>query len=195
MPKTSYSIASCPLKSLVDGTSDYWTASGSGTNEYYYNQSDVTVEPLRTDLNGSEATKGTLGSLTAGEWGWGDNDSLGSDTVYVRLSDGADPDSKTADYVECSEPQLIAQPSSGDYALINNLWIADVEKAGATFRLLRTDSSDTILSRTPTFTAETDRWMLALDMIKELVSEQKLKIHCDTVAVSVWGDGIEGANS
>jgi hypothetical protein len=50
-------------------------------------------------INGSNATEGTVGSLTAGQWDYGDNDALGYSTIYVRLSDGTDPDTKTNGYV------------------------------------------------------------------------------------------------
>ena len=85
-----------------------WTASGSGTNEYYVRTSGntnpgfVATPPTSNGvyINGSSATKATAGSLTAGQWAFGDNDTLGYSTVYVRLSDGTDPDSKVADYVQ-----------------------------------------------------------------------------------------------
>lgn len=85
-----------------------WTASGSGTNEYYVRTAaganpGFQASPPTSNgvyINGSAATEGTLGALTAGQWGYGDNDTLGYSTVYVRLSDGADPDSKTADHVQ-----------------------------------------------------------------------------------------------
>jgi hypothetical protein len=90
-------------------TSAYaWTASGSGTNEYYVRTSGganpgILATPPTSNgvyINGSSATKASLGSLAAGNWGYGDNDALGYSTIYVRLSDGTDPDSKTADYVQ-----------------------------------------------------------------------------------------------
>lgn len=85
-----------------------WTASGSGTNEYYVRTSGganpgFAATPPTTYgvyLNGSAATKGSLGSLSAGNWGYGDNDTLGYSTVYVRTSGGVDPDTLTADYVQ-----------------------------------------------------------------------------------------------
>jgi hypothetical protein len=77
----------------------HWTASGSGTNEYYYTGTPPSSKPDCIDINGTVADEGTLGSLAAGEWGWGDNDTLGADTIYVRLSDGTDPDTKAADYL------------------------------------------------------------------------------------------------
>jgi hypothetical protein len=55
-------------------------------------------------------TAGTAGSLTAGQWDFGDNDTLGFSTIYVRLSDGTDPDSKSTDYV-----QLLDRIRAGDY--------------------------------------------------------------------------------
>src|SRR5690349_15045576 len=85
-----------------------WTASGSGTNEYYVrtaangNPGFAATPPTSNGvyINGTSATKGTVGSLSAGTWSYGDNDTLGYSTVYVRLSDGTDPDSKVADYVQ-----------------------------------------------------------------------------------------------
>lgn len=82
-----------------------WTASGSGTNEYYLRTaggSDPGFQaiPGNVYIDGSDATVGSVGSLAAGRWGYGDNDTLGYSTLYVRLSDGADPDSKAADFVK-----------------------------------------------------------------------------------------------
>lgn len=90
--------------SLVN-SSYKWTASGSGTNEYYLEAAaggDPGInEPnsVYLDGKGNLATNGTLGSLNASEWDWGDNDSLGYSTLYVRLVDGVDPDSKNVDFV------------------------------------------------------------------------------------------------
>ena len=88
-----------PRKSLNDGASDWWSSSSSGTNEFYYNQGDVSTKPLAIYAGGKLLSEGTPGSLSPGQWGWGNNDSLGSNTIYVRLSDEVDPDSKTADYM------------------------------------------------------------------------------------------------
>ncbi len=82
-----------------------WTASGSGTNEYYCelaaggDPSLTEAKCVSTTGNFIAATNGTMGSLAAGAWDWGDNDSLGYSTVYVRLVDGADPDTKAGGFV------------------------------------------------------------------------------------------------
>lgn len=82
-----------------------WTLSSSGTNEYYLRTAangnpGFAATPALVYINAASATSGSLGSLTAGQWGYGDNDTLGYSTIYVRLSDGTDPDSKAADYVK-----------------------------------------------------------------------------------------------
>lgn len=47
---------------------------------------------VNTELTKNDGAGGGVGGLAAGEWDWGDNDSLGYDTVYVRLTDETDPD-------------------------------------------------------------------------------------------------------
>lgn len=94
-----------------------WTASGSGTNEFYLQAAGGgdpgVLEPPELYLAGALATAGTAGSLTAGQWDYADNDTLGFSTIYVRLSDGADPDSKTTGYVE-----LLDRVRAGDYVRV-----------------------------------------------------------------------------
>ena len=105
-----WAVDDCPYKNLVDGTSNWWTASASGTNEYYFNQTISQIkEPNAVLIDDTVKAKASNapGSLAAGEWSWGDNDTLGTDTIYVRLSDGADPDTKTSGHIKCSEPQEI----------------------------------------------------------------------------------------
>lgn len=87
---------------LQDRTSDPnmfdWTLSGSGTGEYYVRyysgtNPDLLAKPaLGVNIDLVAAAEGTVGALAAGEWGYGDEDSLGYDTIYVRLSDDSDPD-------------------------------------------------------------------------------------------------------
>lgn len=72
-----------------------WTASGSGTNEYYCELSGA-GDPSLSDPAGllfgdSIATEGSVGSLNDHEWAYGDNDSLGYSTIYIRDESG-DPD-------------------------------------------------------------------------------------------------------
>lgn len=97
-------------------TTYQWTASGAGTNEYYCDLSGggdpSLTEPTQVNINGSSATQGTLGSLAAGEWGWGDNDTLGYNTVYVRLTGGGDPDSEAIHYIQTGTGNQLTFASS-----------------------------------------------------------------------------------
>lgn len=82
-----------------------WTASGSGTNEYYVRTAangdpGFVAQPANVYINGSNAAEGTAGSLTAGQWDYADNDTLGYSTVYVRLSGGGDPDAQDPGHVK-----------------------------------------------------------------------------------------------
>lgn len=91
----------------LNGSSYQWSSSGSGTDEYYLEASgggDPSInEPGAIYEDGGKMEDGTAGSLASGEWYWGDNDALGYNTVYVRLSGGADPDTKSSRYVEAGK--------------------------------------------------------------------------------------------
>lgn len=82
-----------------------WTASASGTGEYYCQTAaggnPGLTSPGSVYLDGDYdlATNGVMGSLAVSEWDWGDNDALGYSTVYVRLADSADPDTKNPGFV------------------------------------------------------------------------------------------------
>ncbi len=96
---------STPFVSIRNATYR-WVASGSGTNEYYCELAaggNPYLEPPGS-VRGNELAFafGTMGSLAASEWAYGDNDALGFSTIYVRLADGTDPDTKAADFVDYS---------------------------------------------------------------------------------------------
>lgn len=95
---------------LLISNSSYhtWVLSGSGTNEYYLSSTVASdhydafpqYEPLNVKVQGVAYAAGTAGVLAEGEWDWGDNDTLGYNTVYIRLDSGvyADPNvNNTAD--------------------------------------------------------------------------------------------------
>jgi len=81
-----------------------WTVSPAQAGEYYLELSGGgdpgIIEPPKIWEDGVMMLRGTLGSLVIGEWNWGDNDTLGYDTVYVSIAGDADPDGKAVDYVE-----------------------------------------------------------------------------------------------
>jgi len=79
-----------------------WSLSEYGSNEYYLEKDaggdPEIIEPTHIyqywyGVYIGDLAKGSLGVLASGEWNWGDNDELGYSTVYVRLTNNADPDS------------------------------------------------------------------------------------------------------
>lgn len=80
-----------------------WTASGSGTAEYYLRTAasgdpGFINKPDLVFIAGTQRVEGTAGSLTNLQWDYADNDTLGYSTLYIRL-DAGDPDSQLPDYV------------------------------------------------------------------------------------------------
>lgn len=87
-------------------TIDGWTQSGSGTGEYFYTGTAIN-KPNYVKLEETIAEEGTLGTLDAGTWGWGDNDTLGSDTLYVRLVGSGIPGSSAVQYFYEKQENLL----------------------------------------------------------------------------------------
>lgn len=89
---------------LTDGVTYRWIASGSGTNEFYCELiagGDPSIDnPSALIVNSVSAVRGTIGALAAGEFAYGNNDTLGFSTIYLRLTDGSDPDTKASGYVK-----------------------------------------------------------------------------------------------
>jgi hypothetical protein len=90
---------------LVDVDVYQWTASGSGTGEYYLEAAGGGDPELGEPDDMFEVgvglmTAGTLGSLTASQWAYGDNDSLGFDTIYARTAADEDPSAKASRYLQ-----------------------------------------------------------------------------------------------
>ena len=88
---------------VVSGTY-IWTLDGGDANAYYLRLTgslDPGIpEPDQVLGNSLVLAAGTLGSLASSTWSFGDNNSLGYDTLYVQLADDADPSGKANGFVE-----------------------------------------------------------------------------------------------
>ncbi len=99
-------------------TGDQWTLSTGGTSEYYWNAS--IADPTMVWVNGTTAgPKRTVGSLADGQWGYGNNDTLGYNTVYLRQS-GGDPDT-TGVSIEKGARNYAVYVASKSYLVFSNL--------------------------------------------------------------------------
>lgn len=191
MSLKNWSKKTFALKSLNDGSSDFWTASGSGTSEYYYNQSDLPDEtPLKVYEDGSAMTEGTLGSLAAGEFAIGDNDSLGANTVYVRLTDSVDPDTKATDFIEIPDTFTIVTGGSGNEVILLSLLASNLGTANLDFVVYFTTSADVVYHQFAQTITTTDG-PFALDVKMVLNDQDKVKVQASLPDFSVMVSGDE----
>jgi len=92
--ETSLSINTSLVINLLSGNSN-WT-SGSGSEYYYADTSDITEKPQNVFINGNQVPEETVGSLSQEGWGWDSSNGR----LYVRLSDDSDPDTKSNGYIK-----------------------------------------------------------------------------------------------
>ncbi len=107
-------------RSVVDdGTLWAWTVSPADADEFYLTEVlgpgdiNLPVPTAVTEVIGTTDTAMTNaapGALTAGDWGYGDNDTLGFDTVYVFLTATGDPDSQSAGHVKVQNGDIATHP-------------------------------------------------------------------------------------
>jgi hypothetical protein len=87
----------------IAGGAAEWTQGTLSTTEWFYTGSETPTEPVVVMVNDVDITgqEGTVGALTVGQWGWGDeNSEHGSDTLRVYLEGFPDPDDYSADYIQ-----------------------------------------------------------------------------------------------
>jgi parallel beta-helix repeat protein len=126
-----------------------WRASSGGANEYYLVRGggspgyripcDGNDKPgwLWYKSGPTRLDKGTVGALADGEWGWGDGDGLGFETIYVRNDAG------TPGPIEV--PQAtdgVVQVVNRDYLVFRDLSVRFGDSIGG---MLVCDGSDHIL--------------------------------------------------
>lgn len=96
-----------------------WIESASGTDEWYLtdwwdtNGNPFIGEPHSVVSDGVLQTAGTAGALSAGEWDWADNDSLGFSTLYCRVTAGGDPGVASVVAYHSNDPVVSQLNNSG----------------------------------------------------------------------------------
>jgi hypothetical protein len=184
--------ASLPYKSLVDGTSDYWTLSGTA-GEYYYNQGDLSVKPLYFEINGEEACEGTIGSLVAGEWAW-DSD---NNRPVVHITGDGDPDAQASGYIRCSDQYTVATVGAGNILTVGSIRITN--NAGANAGANDANFIKYYYDDTETLLYEETQTLLATDSpfrdsaVLRLYAGYEYKIQSNIEDVAIYLSGIEEA--
>jgi hypothetical protein len=103
---------------LSDGVANLWTASAT-VGEFYYTGLALAGRPSAVYAGGVKlAEQDDPGALADGQWAWGDVDTLGAGTVYIKTAAG-DPDAQAAGYASAGEVHLASRyrirQSAGDY--------------------------------------------------------------------------------
>jgi hypothetical protein len=109
----SETVTGAVVTSLVSGTYR-WTASVAGGSGVFWVELAAGGDPsisdpdavrengddMRRTLKADGTAETSILNIREGEFMYGDFDTLGFSTIYVKLSDSADPDSKAAAYVQ-----------------------------------------------------------------------------------------------
>ena len=192
-------LASLTAEAVTIRNSEYlWTLSGSGTTEYYLRTAASgdpgILEPKTVIINGTPRQEGTLGSLAANRWGYGDNDSLGYSTIYVRITPSAgagDPDDEAigfVKYVSYSTPITIGAYFNSPAAnkCTGRIWVTEHYYGSGTPGIIGYSSS---------FTLNSDSWnkAIATFYIEPYVTTLKIGfgMGSETTGDILYVDGIE----
>lgn len=185
----SLNIQECPLQSLVSGV-DKWVLSDIVTpaDIYYYSVDDLLEKPLAVYINGSKATENTgtdVTALSTGEWIWGDENGLGRNTIYIRLVDESSPDSKTDNYVQCSQPIEVDLTITDTKKLVINLTVSNYDNSSsANIRISKEDSGDNFISYVYLNSSLSNNNVEYEKANVILNSTDKMKVHSDIENVS-----------
>jgi len=100
-----FSLTSPPLTPVSIRTTAFtWVLSDAGAGIYYAELvaggNPNLANPAVVLENGVEMTRGVIATLSASQFAFGDADALNFRTIYVRLADSADPDSKDVGWVK-----------------------------------------------------------------------------------------------
>jgi hypothetical protein len=89
--------------SLTDGASDLWTQSTTNSLEYYFTGNTLDAKkPDKITIDDVEISEGTVGSLEVNEWAYDDNDTIGTEKLYIRITGDADPDTLLEDAIKAN---------------------------------------------------------------------------------------------
>lgn len=130
---TIYVTGSVDFSEIVSDTK--WTESITRAGEYYLTEDDDTTKTsyeVRTMATCSASSwtfggiislilrrNGTVGSLTSGQWDWGDNDSLGFSTLYYKPVVGEDMTTVHIEAAQNGEPVIGA---TNNYVHFKNIY-------------------------------------------------------------------------
>ncbi len=189
------SSAAETITNFINPGSDYWSLSGSGTNEYYGTAAFIyAAKPDKLYIDDVEAVEGVVGTLGINQWCWDDNDAIGHDTVYVRLASGDDPDSVLpATYVKSgvitATTDLFRATDVGKYVRVHGGLVkitAYTSASSVTGQIMKELSA---VTATSTWTLESEVWGSAngYPSCATFYEDRLCEAGCPTYPETVWG--------
>lgn len=169
-------------------------SAGTGPGEYYYlpdPEYRLSEEPSGLYINGTSATKGTIGSLEPGQWAWGDGNAFGFDTVYVRTEYDAHPVSLGDDAITYPAVLEIMQVSENVVCFLLSILISNFSQTeDANIWIFHTDSEDNVRFKWMVDLLATNS-PFALDSTVVMDAQDKLKVLTNIEDVSIYISGDE----
>lgn len=181
-----WSLSSCTYKTLDNGSDD-WTPSATASGSYYYD-TDLEIKPVIVTASGIELEEISTGPV-AGQWAYGDFDTIGSERLYINLTEG-DPDSQPTGHIKCSEPKEVLQAASDKETGLRGIFVSNFSTEQATIWLYRTDSSDVVKFRALIVLSANQSPFVWNDLFV-LNSSDKLKIQSSVEDVCIQVNGVE----
>ena len=111
-----------------------WVASANGTSEYYCQTAaggdpSIDTQPDFITMDNTLLVEGTVGSLANHEWDYGDNDTLGYNTVYLCDTSG-DPDTTEVDIRSVLGPTCFGSFDNTFYLGASDGYIYYIDETG-----------------------------------------------------------------
>ncbi|NOR27618.1 MAG: hypothetical protein GQ540_03705 [Lutibacter sp.] len=199
MATKNWTKATLPYTSIRTA-SFAWTVSSGGSGEYYLRTAALNNpsvdKPNAIIENGTLISEGSaLGSLAVSTWGYGDADGLGYSTIYIRLSDGTDPDGKAVDYVERSTNTILLQGGDGNEVEVLSIIITNLhETIAAEVEARIYNSTGTFLANILNKRTIAAEGQLVLDRASlfALNNQDIIKIESNLEEVNILASGMEG---
>lgn len=114
------------------------STAGSPLQPLQIDQVNVMLEPDEMIEDGNDMTAATVGSLSNREWDWGDNDTLGFDTIYINPTPAGDPNDQVEAYFGridyTNEGLLVAQGAVDQHTEFCPQQVYAIAAAGGNFK-------------------------------------------------------------
>jgi hypothetical protein len=159
-PIPSDIITSLTAEAVCVRNADYRWQASAVAGEYYLQTAGGAnpniSSPRALIIDGTPRATATIGALTANTWNYGNNDSLGYNTIYVRISGDGDPDLQAVGYIKYADYVTFIAASAYFYSPASNKATARIWAAN--YRYGAGAVSDYTMGANGSFSLPGDSW-------------------------------------